>query len=149
MPAESSIYWDSVGSQRSTSVGSSGDACSSGSASRNYVDPWDLENYAYLRRHSVAGLAQQASRHHRRPTYRLYQEARARSEYWWVATNKFDVLINRSMKFTIGDSSVLTSSIVLYFVISGYANENLDPFSCSCYVTFVDRELEKEKSRLL
>ncbi|XP_043515684.1 uncharacterized protein LOC122531659 [Frieseomelitta varia] len=86
MPAESSIYWDSVGSQRSTSVGSSGDACSSGSASRHYVDPWDLENYAYLRRHSVAGLAQQASRHHRRSTYRFHQEARAHSEYWYSSS---------------------------------------------------------------
>ncbi|KOC68007.1 hypothetical protein WH47_12337 [Habropoda laboriosa] len=83
VPAESSIYWDSVGSQHSTSVGSSGDACSSGSASRHYVDPWDLENYAYLRRHSVAGLTQQASRRHRRPAYRLTQEARVHSEYWY------------------------------------------------------------------
>ncbi|CAK9818829.1 hypothetical protein ANTQUA_LOCUS9933, partial [Anthophora quadrimaculata] len=82
VPVESSIYWDSVGSQRSTSVGSTGDAYSSGSASRHYVDPWDLENYAYLRRHSVAGLTQQASRRHRRPTYRLTQEARVHSEYW-------------------------------------------------------------------
>uniref|UniRef100_A0ABD2XBH8 Uncharacterized protein n=1 Tax=Trichogramma kaykai TaxID=54128 RepID=A0ABD2XBH8_9HYME len=49
-----SIYWpDSVDS----SIGSSGSAgSSSGNAngSRNYVDPWDLENYAYIRRHSVA-----------------------------------------------------------------------------------------------
>lgn len=99
MPAESSIYWDSVGSQHSASVGSSGDACSSGSASRHYVDPWDLENYAYLRRHSVAGLAQQAPRHHRRPAYRLSQEARAHSEYWWVVVTKFrgqiDALISQ------------------------------------------------------
>ncbi|XP_043262076.1 uncharacterized protein LOC122402938 [Colletes gigas] len=86
MPAESSIYWDSVGSQRSTSGGSSGDACSSGSASRHYVDPWDLENYAYLRRHSVAGITQQAPRHHRRPTHRLPQEARAHSEYWYSSS---------------------------------------------------------------
>ncbi|XP_076160061.1 uncharacterized protein LOC143143074 isoform X2 [Ptiloglossa arizonensis] len=86
MPADSSIYWDSVGSQRSTSGGSSGDACSSGSASRHYVDPWDLENYAYLRRHSVAGLTQQASRHHRRPAYRLSQETRAHSEYWYSSS---------------------------------------------------------------
>lgn len=83
MPVESSIYWDSIGSQRSTSVGSSGDAYSSGSASRHYVDPWDLENYVYLRRHSVANLAQQMPLHHRRPTYRLSQEATpAQSEYW-------------------------------------------------------------------
>ncbi|XP_076684603.1 uncharacterized protein LOC143377334 isoform X2 [Andrena cerasifolii] len=86
MPAESSIYWDSVGSQRSTSGGSSGDAYSSGSASRHYVDPWDLENYAYLRRHSVAGLTQQASRRHRRPEYRISQEARAHSEYWYSSS---------------------------------------------------------------
>lgn len=82
MPTESSIYWDSVGSQRSTSAGSSGDAYSSGSASRNYVDPWDLENYAYLRRHSVAGLTQQAPRRHRRLPYRLSHETRAHSEHW-------------------------------------------------------------------
>ncbi|XP_017756635.1 PREDICTED: uncharacterized protein LOC108548289 [Eufriesea mexicana] len=88
MPAESSIYWDSVGSQHSASVGSSGDACSSGSASRHYVDPWDLENYAYLRRHSVAGLAQQTPRHHRRPAYRLSQETRAHSEYWYTSSVK-------------------------------------------------------------
>ncbi|XP_054009447.1 uncharacterized protein LOC128892861 [Hylaeus anthracinus] len=87
MPAaESSIYWDSMGSQRSTSGGSSGDACSSGSASRHYVDPWDLENYAYLRRHSVAGLTQQASRHHRRPAHRLSREARAHSDYWYSSS---------------------------------------------------------------
>ncbi|KZC14409.1 hypothetical protein WN55_07069 [Dufourea novaeangliae] len=82
MPVESPIYWDSVGSQRSTSGGSSGDAYSSGSASRHYVDPWDLENYAYLRRHSVAGLTQQASRHQRRPSYHhLSHDPRAQSEY--------------------------------------------------------------------
>ncbi|XP_017882805.2 uncharacterized protein LOC108626578, partial [Ceratina calcarata] len=84
IPMESSIYWDSVGSQRSTS-GSSGE-CSSGSASRHYVDPWDLENYAYLRRHSVSGLTQPASssRHHRRhPGYhRVSQDSRAHSDYW-------------------------------------------------------------------
>nr|XP_031827525.1 uncharacterized protein LOC116424705 isoform X2 [Nomia melanderi] len=86
MPAESSIYWDSVGSQRSTSGGSSGDACSSGSASRHYVDPWDLENYAYLRRHSVAGLTQQAPRHQRRSAYHLSHETRAQSEYWYSSS---------------------------------------------------------------
>ncbi|XP_078041688.1 uncharacterized protein LOC144472455 isoform X1 [Augochlora pura] len=89
MPAESSIYWDSVGSQRSTSGGSSGDACSSGSASRHYVDPWDLENYAYLRRHSVAGPTQQAPsprRNHRRPAHHLSHEARAQSEYWYSSS---------------------------------------------------------------
>ncbi|XP_033196657.2 uncharacterized protein LOC117242479 [Bombus vosnesenskii] len=87
MPVESSIYWDSIGSQRSTSVGSSGDAYSSGSASRHYVDPWDLENYVYLRRHSVANLAQQMPLHHRRPTYRLSQEATpAQSEYWYSSS---------------------------------------------------------------
>lgn len=86
MPTESSIYWDSVGSQHSISIGSSGDGCSSGSASRHYVDPWDLENYAYLRRHSVAGIAQQVPprHHHRRSAYRLSQDARAHSEYWWA-----------------------------------------------------------------
>lgn len=85
MPTESSIYWDSVGSQHSISIGSSGDGCSSASTSRHYVDPWDLENYAYLRRHSMAGVAQQVPpRHHRRSAYRLSQDARAHSEYWWV-----------------------------------------------------------------
>ncbi|XP_015437266.1 PREDICTED: uncharacterized protein LOC107192503 [Dufourea novaeangliae] len=87
MPVESPIYWDSVGSQRSTSGGSSGDAYSSGSASRHYVDPWDLENYAYLRRHSVAGLTQQASRHQRRPSYHhLSHDPRAQSEYWYSSS---------------------------------------------------------------
>ncbi|XP_006610380.1 uncharacterized protein LOC102672137 [Apis dorsata] len=85
MPTESSIYWDSIGSQHSISVGSSGDGCSSASASRHYVDPWDLENYAYLRRHSVAGVAQQVPpRHRRRSAYRLSQDARAHSEYWYT-----------------------------------------------------------------
>ena len=82
MPAESSIYWDSVGSQRSTSGGSTG------SASRHYVDPWDLENYAYLRRHSVAGLTQQASRHHRHQAHRMSQESRAHSEYWYSSSTR-------------------------------------------------------------
>lgn len=81
MPTESSIYWDSVGS---ISIGSSGDGCSS--TSRHYVDPWDLENYAYLRRHSVAGVAQQPPpRHHRhRSACRFSQDARAHSEYWYT-----------------------------------------------------------------
>lgn len=30
---------------------SSNSGDSSGSLPRNYIDPWDLENYAYLRRH--------------------------------------------------------------------------------------------------
>ncbi|XP_014213131.1 uncharacterized protein LOC106642780 [Copidosoma floridanum] len=48
-PASSSIYWASVDSSGGSAGSSSG-----GASSRNYVDPWDLENYAYLRRHSVA-----------------------------------------------------------------------------------------------
>ncbi|XP_012282438.1 uncharacterized protein LOC105700825 [Orussus abietinus] len=75
MPAASSIYWDSVDSQRSS--GSSADASGSG---RHYVDPWDLENYAYLRRHSVATPVQStpvAPRHRHRPSL----SARTESEY--------------------------------------------------------------------
>ncbi|XP_011500296.1 PREDICTED: uncharacterized protein LOC105364131 [Ceratosolen solmsi marchali] len=57
-PASTSIYWESVDSSGG----------SSGSGSRNYVDPWDLENYAYLRRHSIAVASPQpvyqASRNH-------------------------------------------------------------------------------------
>jgi hypothetical protein len=90
MPVESSIYWDSVGSQRSTSVGSSGDAYSSAKASRHYVDPWDMENYVYLCRHSAAGLAQQRQRYQQQTTCRISEEATsARSENWWVVVIKF------------------------------------------------------------
>ena len=82
MPAASSIYWDSVDSQRSS--GSSGDA-NSGSG-RHYVDPWDLENYAYLRRHSIATprqynpVPQQRSAQHRRRSHERRPEPEA--EYW-------------------------------------------------------------------
>lgn len=98
MPAASSIYWDSVDSQRSSGA-------SSGS-SRHYVDPWDLENYAYLRRHSIAAPpqhstpAQQQQRPHQQHSHQQKQQSsvvrRRRSheqrlepevEYWWVSEN--------------------------------------------------------------
>ncbi|CAD6208568.1 GSCOCG00010556001-RA-CDS [Cotesia congregata] len=76
MPAASSIYWNSIDSQRSSS---SGDA----SNARQYVDPWDLENYAYLRRHSVTA-----------PTHkyqvpqtsysRVSQRREPEHEYWYT-----------------------------------------------------------------
>lgn len=52
MPAASSIYWNSQDSQRSSSGEGSEPRSSSSSSGdrRRYVDPWDLENYAYLRR---------------------------------------------------------------------------------------------------
>ncbi|KAH0552584.1 uncharacterized protein LOC123270211 [Cotesia glomerata] len=76
MPAASSIYWNSIDSQRSSS---SGDA----SNARQYVDPWDLENYAYLRRHTVTA-----------PTHkyqvpqtsysRMSQRREPEHEYWYT-----------------------------------------------------------------
>ncbi|XP_020293866.1 uncharacterized protein LOC109859740 [Pseudomyrmex gracilis] len=76
MPAESSIYWSSDDSRKSTS-GSSG---SGGTGGRHYIDPWDLENYAYLRRHSVADVPRRTQRC---PSMqeRSLRDARARSEY--------------------------------------------------------------------
>lgn len=67
MPVESSIYWNSFDSQRTTSGGSSNNS------DRHYVDPWDLENYAYLRRYSINV-----------PTLRYQQDRRTccQSEYW-------------------------------------------------------------------
>ncbi|XP_066584155.1 uncharacterized protein [Prorops nasuta] len=79
MPAESSIYWDSVDSQRSISNGSSG---SSGSGRRNYVDPWDLENYVYIRRHSIAAMPQKPINKHHRHERQLMKEQRTQSHYW-------------------------------------------------------------------
>ncbi|XP_043269629.1 uncharacterized protein [Venturia canescens] len=75
MPAASSIYWDSVDSQRS-SGGSSGDG-----SSRHYVDPWDLENYAYLRRHSIAAPPQHPNppqQQRSRPQYSHQQKQQSR-----------------------------------------------------------------------
>ncbi|EZA54241.1 hypothetical protein DMN91_000804 [Ooceraea biroi] len=79
MPAESSIYWSSVDSRRSAASGSYG------SGSRHYVDPWDLENYAYLRRHSVADVPHRT----RRPATqeRSLRDARTRSEYWYTSSS--------------------------------------------------------------
>jgi hypothetical protein len=76
MPAESSIYWSSVDSRRSTASGSYGS-----SGGRHYIDPWDMENYAYLRRHSVADVPRRTPR---RPTTqeRSFRNTRTRSEYW-------------------------------------------------------------------
>ena len=73
MPGASSIYWNSVDSQRS-SGDSSGDT-------RHYVDPWDLENYAYLRRHSVATPIYQ-SHQPRAGHSRLSQNSRVEPDYW-------------------------------------------------------------------
>ncbi|XP_063990021.1 uncharacterized protein LOC135169191 [Diachasmimorpha longicaudata] len=78
MPAASSIYWDSVDSQRSS--GSSGDAGSN----RQYVDPWDLENYAYLRRHSVASPPQKYQPPPRTSYSRVSQRrSEPEPEYWY------------------------------------------------------------------
>lgn len=68
MPVESSVYWNSIDSQRTASAGSSNNS------DRHYVDPWDLENYAYLRRHSISV-----------PTLRNQQDRRSycQSEYWY------------------------------------------------------------------
>lgn len=67
MPVESSIYWNSFDSHKTLSGGSSNNS------DRHYVDPWDLENYAYLRRYSVNV-----------PTLRYQQDRRTccQSEYW-------------------------------------------------------------------
>ncbi|CAB0038136.1 unnamed protein product [Trichogramma brassicae] len=76
-----SIYWpDSVDS----SIGSSGSAgSSSGNAngSRNYVDPWDLENYAYIRRHSVALPPPPEEIIQQQPIYQTTRRRRAGSRY--------------------------------------------------------------------
>lgn len=68
MPVESSIYWNSIDSQRTTSGGSSNNS------DRHYVDPWDLENYAYLRRHSIS-VPTLRHRHERQTCYQ--------AEYWY------------------------------------------------------------------
>ncbi|XP_046745364.1 uncharacterized protein LOC124410790 [Diprion similis] len=52
MPAASSIYFNSEDSQRSSADGSEPSSSSSGGR-RRYIDPWDLENYAYLRRRQI------------------------------------------------------------------------------------------------
>lgn len=78
LAASTSIYWDSVDS----SIGSSGSA-----GSRNYVDPWDLENYAYIRRHSIAANVPDAPQ----PIYQTARSAKNRqhspyeSDYWLVS----------------------------------------------------------------
>ncbi|XP_011861528.1 PREDICTED: uncharacterized protein LOC105558443 [Vollenhovia emeryi] len=79
MPAESSIYWNSADSRRSTpgSFGSTG--------GRHYVDPWDLENYAYLRRQSVADVSHRAQRPSTQE--RSLRNARTRSEYWYALSS--------------------------------------------------------------
>ncbi|XP_029163933.1 uncharacterized protein LOC114935294 [Nylanderia fulva] len=79
MPAESSIYWSTVDSRNSTSGSSGSDV-----GGRHYVDPWDLENYAYLRRHSVAEVPR---RTRRPPTNeeRSSRDVRTYSEYWYAS----------------------------------------------------------------
>lgn len=74
MPAASSIYWNSIDSQRS-----SGESSGSG---RNYVDPWDLENYAYLRRHSVPTPVYQSQSRYGHS--RLSRHSRVESDYWYI-----------------------------------------------------------------
>ncbi|XP_035738338.1 uncharacterized protein LOC118448761 [Vespa mandarinia] len=68
MPMESSIYWNSFDSQRTTS------GENSNNSDRHYIDPWDLENYVYLRRYSINV-----------PTLRYQQDRRTccQSEYWY------------------------------------------------------------------
>ncbi|XP_015605237.1 uncharacterized protein LOC107272526 [Cephus cinctus] len=82
MPAASSIYWNSVDSQVS-SGGSSGD--SNSRSGRQYVDPWDLENYAYLRRHSIASMSYPYPQPHpqlqQRSNRRREQDVRPEAEY--------------------------------------------------------------------
>lgn len=75
MPAASSIYWNSIDSQRS-----SGESSGSG---RNYVDPWDLENYAYLRRHSVPTPVYQSQSRYGHS--RLSRHSRVESDYWYTS----------------------------------------------------------------
>lgn len=80
----SSIYWNSsIDSQRS-SGGSSGDA--NYGNGRTYVDPWDLENYAYLRRHNVPQpIYQSPSRFgHSRSSY----YSRVESDYWYSSCKR-------------------------------------------------------------
>lgn len=87
MPAESSIYWSSADSRRSTSG-------SFRSGGRHYVDPWDLENYAYLRRHSIADVSHRT----RRPSTqeRSLRDARARSDYWYGLSSMREAEYNDS-----------------------------------------------------
>ncbi|XP_008216319.1 uncharacterized protein LOC100678925 [Nasonia vitripennis] len=80
--ASSSIYWDSVESSGSGSSGSAG--------SRNYVDPWDLENYAYLRRHSIAAASvagctpQPIYQTNTRYGSRISHHSPLESDYWYA-----------------------------------------------------------------
>jgi hypothetical protein len=75
-PASSSIYWESVDSSGGSSA----------SGSRNYVDPWDLENYAYLRRHSIAVASPQPVYQASRNGYgsRASHDSPVESDYWSV-----------------------------------------------------------------
>ncbi|XP_057336313.1 mediator of RNA polymerase II transcription subunit 13-like [Microplitis mediator] len=86
MPAASSIYWNSIDSQRSSSSGDAGSA-------RQYVDPWDLENYAYLRRHSIAAPGNHQKHHHHHHHHhqvpqtsysRVSQRREPENEYWYA-----------------------------------------------------------------
>lgn len=81
MPAALSMHWDSVDSQRSS--GSSTDANSA--SGRQYVDPWDLENYAYLRRYSIATPQHYNPPPQQRPVHRRRSHDRRsepEAEYW-------------------------------------------------------------------
>ena len=88
MPAASSIYWNSLDSQRS-----SGESSGEGfSANRHYVDPWDLENYAYLRRHSVVAPIYQRARSCVGGPSRLSHRAQTEPDYWYY------MIYNREQK---------------------------------------------------
>lgn len=99
MPAASSIYWNSVDSQRS-SGGSSGDAGSS----RRYIDPWDLENYAYLRRHSIATAPQKLRQQPpQRTSYSRvshHRRSEPEPEYWYVKLIFLIVIVNEFKRIT-------------------------------------------------
>lgn len=48
---ESAIYWPATDSfSNGTDMTRSSSRLSIGAHSRNYIDPWDLENYAYIQR---------------------------------------------------------------------------------------------------
>ncbi|XP_033208907.1 uncharacterized protein LOC117167814 [Belonocnema kinseyi] len=79
MPGMSSIYWNSVDSQRS-SGDSSGDI-------RNYVDPWDLENHAYLQQHGLATPIYESHQPRTGPS-RLSHRSRTEPDYWYAPSIK-------------------------------------------------------------
>ncbi|XP_048511957.1 uncharacterized protein LOC125501098 [Athalia rosae] len=88
MPAAaSSIYWNSEDSQRSSGDGSepaSHNSSSSSGGRRRYVDPWDLENYAYLRRRQNVVAVRKNSDGRTTATYLPMQGQESVSDtYYW------------------------------------------------------------------